>query len=321
MRLEAEMIDFSIRGLRTDLQVNLPFNNSMRIKFDLDPGFYDVRAAYDVRVNTHLWLLYCGASLLPGRKGQAICGLIKPWQREMDDVFHDALCLGLYDADKRPLYNDALLSAVPTWKSHFYDPDTGTNWLGETQPTAVSEGCRHYALSLQGYQDGDLKSAGYRLGLALHFLTDLTQPMHAANFTWMDSWRFGFHTDFERFAGKMKKQIELPKRYAPHLPVSDVETYFKAVARYTKDSYFALICNTEWVKQYDPGIWTKRVWQERVGGYLQPIFHDAIQTTAQFLLMWFDALDKPKNRLLNIFNAFESHRDKPAPLRRPVLRG
>lgn len=293
------MIDFSIRGLHTALHMNLPFNNSIRIKFGIDPGLYDPRRAYDIRGNIHLWLLFCAASLLQNgdEQGQAIYQLVKPWRKQINDQFHDALCLGLYDADKRPLYNDALLSAFPTWKSHFYDPDTGTNWLGEMEPTAVSEGCRYYHASVQDYQNSNFRSAGYNLGLAIHFLTDLTQPMHAANFTWLDSHRFGYHTGFEHYVGKVRKYVEVPKSYAPHLATTDVEAYFRAVARYTKNTYYRLICKPEWVQRYDPRIWTKRVWRERVGCYIQPLMHDAIQTTTQFLLMWLEALRNPSSIL------------------------
>ena len=114
---------------------------------------------------------------------------------------------GLYDADYLPAYNNG----VPTdtsliwmgftayfnngWVNHFYDPDSGLNYVGGSSPTALTEANRHWQLSRQG----NLANNCYELGLSMHYMTDVTQPMHAANFTSSDAPVF-LHGDYETFA-------------------------------------------------------------------------------------------------------------------------
>src|SRR5262249_15788483 len=115
------------------------------------------------------------------------------------DVFHDAVCQGVYDADYLAEYNNPKNDGrliVPTWKSHFYDPDTGKNWEGDTDPTALPMGRKLFNDSVIAYHNGNKQDAGYKLGLSLHYLTDVGQPMHAANFTAIDL-PLGWHARFE----------------------------------------------------------------------------------------------------------------------------
>jgi phospholipase C len=222
--------------------------------------------------------------------------LIRPWEGWLNDDFHDALCCGLWDADKKAPYNNPVLEVVPTWKSHFYDPDTQTNWLGEFQPTAVSEGITYYREAQRAFRREHWQEAGHKLGVALHYLTDLTQPMHAANFTWLDSLSFGYHTDFERYVKNMLPRIKPPKVYAPRLNETRYKRYFHAVARYSKDTYFALLCKPEWTQHYTNEARAEKVWDARVGTLVPHILSDAVQMTAQFLLLWFtEALTSPQH--------------------------
>jgi len=114
------------------------------------------------------------------------------WQNA---TFRGAAFRGLREADDRSPWSDN------NWSSHFYNPENGTNYAGSKEKTALSEGRRYFGLSQHvgqriyrftqdGVPPGDIlyKHAGYFLGLSLHFLTDLTQPMHAANFTNAYGW-------------------------------------------------------------------------------------------------------------------------------------
>ena len=107
--------------------------------------------------------------------------------------FKAAMLRGLYDADyKVPYAGYHLHDEYFTWHPHFYDPDTGVNYL-RTDWTALSDGRRYFNLSVEyarrAFKIGLGKwhlghmyeKAGYYLGLSLHYLTDLTQPFHAAN--------------------------------------------------------------------------------------------------------------------------------------------
>ena len=99
-----------------------------------------------------------------GDEGQAATDLIKPQpvsvKQAIGDPFHDRLCQGLYDADNVDPWRDlgTFFQYVPwvgkyaaTYKSHFYDPDTGRNWWGDTNLTALTRGRSVAAYALDCY--------------------------------------------------------------------------------------------------------------------------------------------------------------------------
>ncbi|MCC7208568.1 MAG: hypothetical protein IT323_14770 [Anaerolineae bacterium] len=277
-------------GVNGEWRIGLPFNRSIALRFQVgvEESALDTAKAFETAGNTHLWLVYQSAALLrdQGSVAERVIQMVKPWIAAGNDPFHDGLCRGLWDADNRAPYNDPIGDLVPTWASHFYDPDTRTNWMGKAAPTAITEGMHFYDLSLAALARGDNVRAGHALGLALHYLTELTQPMHAANFTWMDSQEFGYHTDFERYVKDILHRIEPPTRYRPLLDGVRREAYFHAVARHSKDTYFAALCRPEWTQSYSKALNTESTWEERVGAILPRILGDAVQMTAQFLLAW-----------------------------------
>jgi hypothetical protein len=126
--------------------------------------------------------------------------------------FRSAVFKGLHDADYKFPYNDGIAFFV----SHFYDPDTRKNFLGLKSPTALASFVKYQlkSRSVLDYIDEQVKDspsgrnfaehvkdAGYNLGLAMHFLTDLSQPMHAANFiNFPPDWR---HSGFEKLADRI----------------------------------------------------------------------------------------------------------------------
>src|SRR5262249_8060394 len=96
-------------GLNAELSTDLPFNNKMVMRIRIDSGLKeeDPAKAFIVAENTHLWLLFCAASLLEneGAAGQDIYDVVKPWDGMLNDDFHDGLCRALWDADRRAPYN------------------------------------------------------------------------------------------------------------------------------------------------------------------------------------------------------------------------
>lgn len=300
-------IVISRTGLRVNWNAALPFNNAIRMHFYVPTGWEtDTTDPFDTAQNTHLWLLFRAAELLEGEgiAGQQLANLIQPQNGVSNNAFRDSLIQGLWDADKKAPYNGSLWGAVPTWKSHFYDPDTRTNWVGQTTPTALSEGWRFYHQSLRDLRRKLWDDAGYALGLALHYVTDLTQPMHAANFTWAHSQSFGYHTDFERYVKNTLDRIDAPTVYAPLIPETSLVSFIHNVARLSKDRYFARLCKARWTQNYDEAAQDDSIWEQRVGELIPEMLADAVQVTAQFLLMWFkDAapqlkLDSRKQLLL-----------------------
>ena len=159
--------------------------------------------------STHLYIAERAVSLL-GQHGELDAA------RAMNKLLGDARCLprwqqGLYDADWYAEYSDngawfpgdPLPHSTTGWKSHFYDPDTGKNFAGETKPTARTRAATYWSDARAKIDSGDLNGGCYSLGLALHYVTDVTQPMHAANFTaksnplllhshW-EGWAMGLH--------------------------------------------------------------------------------------------------------------------------------
>lgn len=106
--------------------------------------------------------------------------------------FDTKVLQGLEDADYKDPWRGTWVGLDSMYNDHFYNPATGTNYLGNPS-SALTEGRRWFHLSVHlGRRIAKLgpaaspalfEKAGHYLGLSLHFLTDLTQPMHAANFT------------------------------------------------------------------------------------------------------------------------------------------
>ncbi|HYF80910.1 MAG TPA: hypothetical protein VD973_27680 [Symbiobacteriaceae bacterium] len=135
--------------------------------------------------------------------------LIALWE---NPSFQDALHRGLTDADA---FGNVTYTGI-LYEKHFYDPDTRTNYFGFTTGTALTEGLRYFRSSVDHLADlrpsvarkkplpaDPIACMGYKLGLSLHYFTDLTQPMHAANFAnvfasgMLHDWR---HSGFETYA-------------------------------------------------------------------------------------------------------------------------
>jgi hypothetical protein len=143
---------------------------------------------------------------------------------------------GLFDADLIGTYNGGWADLKPgagtlsialagtSWQAHFYDPDTGKNYknntdtayaralryVGDAMELLSCDGGRKCAATRQQFSwDGsDYEKGCYALGLALHFTTDISQPMHAALFTAVD-YPIRQHTNVEKYAMTIQDRYEL----------------------------------------------------------------------------------------------------------------
>jgi hypothetical protein len=120
------------------------------------------------------------------------------------ESFQKAVKQGLYDADFAFPYQGTkhVFGLIHSFENHFYDPLTGGNFYKDQGNDwhALCDGRRYFNLAvhtgrrlkkLSSIPDDLLTQTGYYLGLSVHFLSDLTQPMHAANFANV----YGAHED------------------------------------------------------------------------------------------------------------------------------
>jgi hypothetical protein len=116
--------------------------------------------------------------------------MVHYWDNGPD--FSGAVHKGLRDADTEWPWRGSNAVISYMFQNHFFDWNKGTNYMNQ-HSSALTEARRYFHLSAQvarriekfgAAAPADLyRQAGFYLGLSLHFLTDLTQPMHAANFT------------------------------------------------------------------------------------------------------------------------------------------
>jgi Tectonin domain/Ricin-type beta-trefoil lectin domain-like len=279
---------------------------------------WDTESVFDQSQSTHLWLVYQAASLAGaqgGSGGQAASNLVKPQdfgvKGPIGDAFHDSMCHGLRDADFNDPWRDfsGLWGKIgqSTYKSHFYDPDTGNNWKGESDPTALTRGRGTATMALDCYAAGDLASAGYYLGVALHYLTDSTQAMHAQNFTWLSSRPFGWHTAYEERAMKLTGSGSLQVNPNYIAPSADTELdWFYVTAATNAKQYLTAICPPivyqpsppldRWPDQADQIFATSL-------GSTEAMLADAIEVTAQFLVAWTALAENRQNEVVCFVSA------------------
>ncbi len=93
-----------------------------------------------------------------------------------------------------------------TFAGHFYDPDTGKNWLGQTSPTAKGRSVDYYNEAVKAYKAGKTALAIRYIGIGSHYISDLNVPHHAANLTALNS----NHTDFERYVDNTRASYKIP---------------------------------------------------------------------------------------------------------------
>ena len=204
---------------------------------------WEAMSVHSEASNTHLWIVDRAIDVLGKHpehsRAKAARALMKDpactpqWQQ------------GLFDADYRHEYNNGRRDLVPgasvaviaasgaSWKSHFFDPDSRENYLGETTPTALTEALSHLA-SARRLVKSNRGNACYELGLSLHYLTDLTQPMHAANFTATDRPR-QLHTNLEEWSMKVQGSFALADWSAA--PSGAVDALIITAARTSKAAW------------------------------------------------------------------------------------
>jgi hypothetical protein len=261
---------------------------------------WDAADVWDETKSTHLFIVEraarnAGAS--PAGDAavlQMINTMMNPGVREGENPgpFRTGMVQGLFDADYVSPYDDPIVSygnTRPTWLSHFYNDETGYNYLRRSSPTALTRGlgCLTLFYNIMASPGAkDLNGAGYNLGLALHYFTDLTQPMHANGYTWYSSMPFGYHTMFEEYVMLMQDANEPnaaplnqpPAANAPYKP------YYDFASNNSRHNYYDLVIDAHnywaWKSQPDQ-------WQQAVLPIIPEMLREAIEQTSFLIYLAF----------------------------------
>ena len=91
------------------------------------------------------------------------------------------------------------LGPLSGYAGHFYDPDTGENYLGDNVNTAQRNMCSSYNAAKAEYQRAGMSEDFFEeVGKMLHYLQDACEPHHAGNVTAVEFWKG--HSAFETYA-------------------------------------------------------------------------------------------------------------------------
>ena len=142
-------------------------------------AYWEAGSATDEGQSTHLFIVNHAITILGHHMSDAHAS--SAFNRLNATACRSRWQQGLYDADHKVSYNNWY-----TWSSHFYDPSTGTNYLGNISPIAYNEALNHLATAKTKLAANDVNNGCYELGLSLHYATDITAPMHATNFAATD---------------------------------------------------------------------------------------------------------------------------------------
>jgi phospholipase C len=206
--------------------------------------YWAVNSVIDEAGSTHLWIVDRAVDTVGQRLD--LPGAASAHARMTDAACKARWQQGLYDADYRKQYNGGWFDLSPssstatiaasgaTWQAHFYDPDTGKNYKGNTSPTAKTEALAHLAQAKAKLAAKNVKDGCYSLGLALHFLTDLTQPMHASNFAATD-WPLKLHSNYEEYALRLQSSAMSVSWNGP--PAEAVAPFIDGVGRRAKSRW------------------------------------------------------------------------------------
>lgn len=201
---------------------------------------------------------------------------LNEWRTELEN--------GIYAADyENPYYDNS------TFASHFYDPDNGKTYIPFAKQ-AKETGAKYFKLAGESYKNKDMKQAFFYLGLSLHYLGDVNQPMHAANFTNL-SYPQGFHSKYENFVDTIKDNYKVtdgngywnwkgtnPEDWIHGAAVAAKQDYAGIVNDNTKDWFVKAAVSQEYADK----------WRAEVTPMTGKRLMDAQRVTAGYIQLWFD---------------------------------
>ncbi len=244
-----------------------PFDESQALAADDGTPKWETGTVPDSPTGTHQWLIRQAMRLLEANGDSAAAntplGLFK------DPACQKQIIQGVFDSDWLARYTGASQDLTPdmdmiaqvlsgaNYAAHFYEPVTGTNWLGQKSPTAKQFVLDNLENARKAQKSGDRALACHELGVALHFAGDITQPMHTALFTAI-SFPFKLHSDLEVYASTLHEKHTVNALSAPLQTPEDTGALLDKVARASKNlwretqsaitrAYRRTHCRTNWI--------------------------------------------------------------------------
>lgn len=212
---------------------------------------WDAESVDNETRNTHLWIVNRALDILGSHPELDTANTV--FQRLNEPTCRTAWQQGLIDADFLAKYNGGMsdlpipastlqiASAQSSWKSHFYDPESGLNYDGQADPTAFTQTMLFAAAGAPiEVETGAFNETSpcYNTGLSLHYFTDLTQPMHAANFTALSRPR-GLHSNIEGHAMTLQGRVQLNDWTA--IPSDSLSAFVQSVALESKAEWTEML--------------------------------------------------------------------------------
>ncbi|WP_242319054.1 phospholipase C [Bacillus cereus group sp. BfR-BA-01349] len=227
--------------------------------------------------NSHLWIVNRSIDIL-----EYDYRLVQRWQVEIIKQWKYELEQGLYQADYKNPYFDNY-----TFSSHFYDPDTKETYIPLAKQ-ANETGVKYFKLAGEYYKQKRMADAFFHLGLSLHYLGDVLQPMHAANFTNL-SFPQGFHSKYENFVDSIKDQyrVEDGKGYW-NWKGHDPAEWMQAAAVYSKQDFTDIVNQDtkEWFLKASFSQQYANQWREAVTPVTGKRLIEAQRITAGYIKLW-----------------------------------
>ena len=230
--------------------------------------------------STHLFLVNGAVKLLSSNPDPAVnwpSALLEQWRARWEQ--------GLYDADyENPFYDTS------TFLSHFYDPDTQTNYAGTSYPTARQAGSKYFGYASDYYKLGDMWNAFYYLGVSMHYFTDSTMPLHAGNISNLDTRAPGYHAKLEAFTESIQNQMTVPDTGLYNwLPTLDPQQWIHQAAVQAK-SVLPQVYNgtiTDWYLKAAISDYYSQKWRNAVKAPILAQLNQAERETAGYLDLFF----------------------------------
>ncbi|MBC1757183.1 phospholipase [Listeria seeligeri] len=255
------------------------------------PSKKDLSAEQSVKTenNLDLWLFEQATKIIGNYDGCAIDSFVEEmekYKKEITQGIYDAahnknaFAVGFCDTNGVGyMYN------ITSYISHFYDPD-GLNAHLREVPHAKNLGEKYWNISVGDHMRENFKEAYYKLGLAIHYFTDVSQPMRANNFTALSDPE-GYQTAYENYVNSIKHLYPATKESKP-VNVGFREKGFQKMAKRAKAD-FPKIVNDRTKEFYTLGLSDDekaRTWKEEVKDVTGERLKDAEERLAGSLVTW-----------------------------------